>query len=96
MTPEEQQVTKTVAVLGLAGFIAGLGTLLASNERLTIRIVIGRAIASAALGVTSSVAWLWYPEITLEVKIAIACGIASLGVSGLERLFQKVTRRGSD
>jgi hypothetical protein len=94
MSPEEQQVTKTVAVLGLAGFIAGLGTLLASNEKLTIRIVLGRAISSVALGVTSSITLLWYPDITIETKIAIACLIASLGTSGLERLYQKFWSRG--
>ena len=93
MSPEEQQVTKTVAVLGLAGFIAGLGTLLASKEQLTVRIVIGRAVTSIALGVTSSLSILWYPDITLETKIAIACGIASLGTSGLERLYQKFWNR---
>lgn len=95
MSPEEQQVTKTVAVLGLAGFIAGLGTLLASDERLTVRIIVGRAISSVALGVTSSITLLWYPDITLETKVAIACGIASLGTSGLERLYQKFWNRGS-
>ena len=93
MSPEEQRVTKTVAVLGLAGFIAGLGTLLASKEQLTVRIVIGRAVTSIALGVTSSLSILWYPDITLETKIAIACGIASLGTSGLERLYQKFWNR---
>lgn len=93
MSPEEQQVTKTIAVLGLAGFIAGLGTLLASNERLTARIVIGRAVSSMALGVTASLSVLWYPDITLETKVAIACGIASLGTSGLERLYQKFWNR---
>jgi len=94
MSPGEQQVTKTVAVLGLAGFIAGLGTLLASKEHLTVRIVIGRAISSIVLGVTASLSILWYPDITLETKIAIACGIASLGTSGLERLYQKFWYRG--
>ena len=94
MSPEEQQVTKTVAVLGLAGLIAGLGTLLASKEQLTARIIIGRAISSVALGTTASMSILWYPDITLETKIAIACGIASLGTSGLERLYQKFGNRG--
>lgn len=93
MSPEEQQVTKTIAVLGLAGFVAGLGTLLASNEKLTMRIVIGRAISSVALGVTASLSVLWYPDITLETKVAIACGVASLGTSGLERLYQKFWNR---
>lgn len=88
MTPEEQQITKTIAILGLAGFIAGIGTLLASKEKLTLRIVLGRAISSVALGMTSSVTLLWFPNISLETKIGIACGIASLGTSGLERLYQ--------
>lgn len=94
MSPEEQQVTKTITTLGLFGLLAGLGTLLASEERLTARIIIGRAITSFALGVASSAAMLWFPDLSLETKIGIACAIASLGTSGLERLFQKIAGRG--
>lgn len=89
MSPEDQQVTKTIAILGTAGLIAGLGTLLASKERLTARIVVGRAISSFALGVTASVALLWFPDMMYETKVGISCLVASLGTSGLERLFQK-------
>lgn len=89
MTPEEQQAGKAIAVLGTAGLVAGLGTLLASKEKLTARIVVGRAISSFALGVTASIGLLWFPGMAYETKVGISCLIASLGTSGLERLFQK-------
>lgn len=88
MSPEEQQVTKSVLILGIAGLIAGLGSLLASQEKLTPRIVIGRAISSVALGLTASIGLIWFPEMAQETKIGVACFIASIGTSGLERMYQ--------
>lgn len=88
MSPEEQQITKSFIVIGAAGLLAGLGSLLASNEALTLRIVIGRAISSVSLGLTASIGLLWFPTMNLEIKVGIACFLASIGTSGLERLYQ--------
>lgn len=90
MSPEEQSVAKSLGVLAAAGLIAGLGTLFASKERLTARIIVGRALTSAALGVVSAgVTEIWFPGLSFEAKVGIAAALASLGTSGLERIFQK-------
>jgi hypothetical protein len=76
----------TVAIVGL---LTGVGQLLASKEVLTARIVIGRALSSAALGVAAGVALAWIPDLPFEALVGLAAAISSLGTSGLERLFQR-------
>lgn len=78
-----------VVLLAGAGLVAGLGQLLASPEKLTARIVVGRALSSMALGVTAGTALSWLPQMPIEALMGLACLIASLGTSGLERLLQK-------
>ena len=84
---------KSLLVLAVAGLIAGLGTLLASEEKLTSRIVIGRAISSLALGVTAASILIWVPGVAFSAQVGIACAVASLGTSGLERLFQRALNK---
>jgi hypothetical protein len=93
MNPQDFETLKPVGILAAAGIVAGLGTLLASEEKLNTRIVIGRAISSAALGVTAAVALVWVPGLSLIAQVGIACAVASLGTSGLERLFQRALQR---
>lgn len=90
MTPEEQNLYKTATTLGLAGLIAGIGSLLASKETLTLRLIVGRALSSVMLGLGASAILIWYPEISLETKIGVACLFASVGTSGLEKIIQKI------
>jgi hypothetical protein len=84
---------QAVAILGTAGLVAGIGTLLASEEKLTPRIIIGRAISSAALGIAAASVLAWLPNVPFMAQIGIACAVASLGTSGLERLFQRLLQR---
>jgi len=80
--------THPVVWMILVAIIAGFGQLLASEEKLTWRIVIGRALSSGALATTAGTALIWYPDINPLSLIGISAVIASLGTSGLERLFQ--------
>lgn len=84
------EAAKTVGALGLVGVLVGLGQLLASREKLTQRIVIGRALSSAGLGASSAAILAWMPGVPLVAQFGIAAALASLGTSGLERLCQKV------
>ena len=84
---------ESITILAIAGLIAGLGTLLASTEKLTMRIVIGRALSSVALGVTAASILVWIPGVPLMGQVGAACAIASLGTSGLERVFQRMLNR---
>lgn len=89
----EVETLKAVSILGGAGLLAGLGTLLASEEKLTARIIIGRALSSATLGAASASALAWIPDLPFIAQIGIACAVASLGTSGLERLYQRLLHR---
>ena len=94
MITDDNNIGKSVAGLALAGLLAGLGTLLASKEVLTARIVIGRALSSLVLGVGAASILVWIPNISYLALVGTACVIASLGTSTLERLFQKFMDRG--
>lgn len=72
-----------------AGLLTGFGKLLASDQELNWRLVVGRAISSAALGGAGGVILLWFPDAPLPALVGAACGLASLGTSGLERIMQK-------
>lgn len=89
MSESSKLLAHPIVLIAVAGLVAGLGQLLASAEKLTVRIVIGRAMSSAALGVTSGMALAWIPDLPLTAMMGLSCTIASLGTSGLERLLQK-------
>ena len=78
------------AIFGLVGLLIGLGQLLASTEKLTVRIVIGRCLSTAGLAVSAGAVLAWLPEIPVIAQIGIAATLASLGTSGLERFIQLI------
>lgn len=75
--------------LSLTGIIVGLGQLLASNEKLTARIVWGRALSSVGLSLVAGVILIQIPEVHPLALIGIGAGMASLGTSFLERYLQR-------
>jgi hypothetical protein len=83
--------------LGAIAVIAGLGQLLASKERLTPRIVVGRILSSFALGAVSILIMPYVPVIPhtdpYMVQLGIASAIASLGTSTIEIIIQRALSR---
>lgn len=79
----------SVAILAAVGLVVGLGQLLSSPTILTPRIVIGRAIASAGIGASSAAVLAFIPGIPLASLLGIAAALSSLGVSAVEKLFQR-------
>src|SRR5689334_14502737 len=71
------------------GIAIGLGQLLASQEKLTARIVWGRALSTGGISMASGLALVWIPDMPMIAQFGLAAAIASLGTSGLERLFQR-------
>lgn len=71
------------------GITIGVGQLLASKERLTLRIVIGRMLSTGGLAMAAGAILVWVPNLHLIGQMGIAAALASLGTSGLERLFQR-------
>lgn len=76
----------TVAAIGA---IAGLGKLLISNEPITIRLAVGRAISSSLLGVSAGTVMVWIPDISYTALVGLSAALASLGTSAIERLLQR-------
>lgn len=85
--------TKGVIALAVVGAMVGLGQLLASTEKLTKRIVIGRALSSAGLGASAAAVVGFLPDMSLAGQMGIAAALASLGTSGIERLLQKILNK---
>ena len=77
-------------LFGLIGVLTGLGQLLASKERLTWRIVIGRCLSSAGIATAAGVILIAIPNLPPLAQIGLAAALASLGTSGLERLIQRM------
>lgn len=80
---------KELSILAMIGMAVGLGQLLASKEQLTARIIIGRCMSTAGIAMAAAAALIWFPDIGIVAKCGLAAGLASLGTSGLERLFQR-------
>lgn len=73
----------------LVGILTALGQLLASDEKLTPRIIIGRALSSVGLSVSAGAVLLWFTDAHPLALIGVSAGLASLGTSFLEKLIQK-------
>ena len=82
------------AIFALVGMAVGLGQLFASQEMLTTRIIVGRALSTGGLGTVAGVVVVWIPELSFAGQIGVAAGLASLGTSALERVFQRVIGSG--
>ena len=84
---------ETLGILAFIGAAVGIGQLLASEEKLTARIIIGRALSSAGLGMTAGSVLILYPDINPVAMTGIAALFASLGTSVLEKIIQKFLGR---
>lgn len=84
-----EQIAQAI-LFALIGVTIGIGQLLASSEVLTWRIVVGRALSSGGIAMGAGAVLVWVPELTLVGQFGVAAALASLGTSGLEKLFQRL------
>ncbi|WP_018868270.1 MULTISPECIES: hypothetical protein [unclassified Thioalkalivibrio] len=87
----QEKLSSLEAIIGMAltGLIIGLGQVLASEEKITPRIIIGRALSSMGLALVAGIVLIQIPDIHILALIGLSALIASLGTSALEKLFQK-------
>lgn len=85
----------TAMLFATVGIFIGVGQLLASKEQLTTRIIIGRALSTGGIAIGAGSALVWLPDLPLLGQLGIAAALASLGTSGLERIFQRLLERGT-
>jgi len=84
------QTFATPMLFAFVGVCIGLGQLLASGEVLTLRIIIGRSLSTGGIAMAAGAVLVWVPDLPMVGQIGVAAALASLGTSGLERLFQRV------
>lgn len=76
-----------LAVLVGMGVIIGLGKLLASDEKFTWRLAIGRAIVSAGLSVAAGAIIAFIPGLNQMAILGLAAASAVLGEQFIEKLI---------
>lgn len=89
MKPVESTDIQLLSLASLMGGLIGLGQLLNSDEKLSLRMVIGRAIVSAGLAACAPLVFLWFPDTPEIVEFAVAALFASLGTSGLQLVLKR-------
>lgn len=88
MNPHESPLG-FVAILAGIGAVIGLGKLLNSDEKITMRIAVGRAIVNAGIGAAAGAGSLMFPSADPIVLYGLAACVASLGTSGLEAVVKR-------
>ena len=78
------------STLAFVGLVVGIGKLLQSREILHWRVVVGRALTAGALGMAAGTVLAWWPDLPWVAQAGMAAALASLGTSGLERVFSRV------
>lgn len=77
-----------VAVLAAIGAAIGLGKLLNSDDPVTPRLVVGRALVNAGIGAAAGTVMLWVPDAHPVLLFGAAAGLASMGTSTLEYVLK--------
>lgn len=90
MNMSHQSPEGLVATLAGLGAAVGVGQLLASGERITARLLIGRTLCSAALGASATIPLAWLPDMPTAATYGLACGLVTLGVAGVERIAKRL------
>jgi hypothetical protein len=88
---DDLSLGETIAVLVTVGVFTALGKLLASNEKLTWRLVFGRAIVSAALSLAAGAMLAFIPGLSTLALVGLACASAVLGEQFLEKWLSSKT-----
>lgn len=92
MTPDKID-PQFVSYAVIMGALIGLGQVLDSEERLTWRIVAGRALVSAGLASMAPVLLTLFPAMPISAQFAAAALFASAGTSGLQTIVRAIMRR---
>lgn len=83
-----EQIANAI-LFAFVGISIGIGQLLASQDVLTWRIIIGRSLSTGGIAMGAGAVLVWVPELPLLGQVGVASALASLGTSGLEKLFQR-------
>jgi len=83
-------------LLTFVSLLFGLGGILRSKEKQSWRIIVGRCLTSAGLGMSAGAVLVFFPTVPLVAQMGVAAALASLGTSALERVIQRSFPRSGD
>ena len=69
------------------GLLIALGKLLASDEKLTWRLIVGRSMLGSATSMIAGVALVQIPDIPLVALLGIGSALGMLGAQVIEKWF---------
>lgn len=84
-----QEPEKSLWTLIAMGAVIGVGKLLASDEKLSIRLVVGRTVLGSATSMLAGVVLLQFPDIHHLALLGIASGLGILGSQTIEVLLKR-------
>ena len=90
MTPPDDFDYRLLSIATIMGAVIGLGHLLNSEEKLTWRYVVGRAIVSAGLAASAPILLIPFPTMPPSAEFAISALFASLGTSALQSVLRRI------
>ena len=88
MNQEETRAISFAMLLAAVGAVIGIGKLLQSDEPITLRLAVGRAIVTAGLAVSAFALLAFLPNASDMVIAGFAVLLASMGESAIERYIR--------
>lgn len=88
-----QEHEKSLAMLAIMGVMIALGKLLVSDEQLTFRLILGRAILGAATSMIAGVGLIQFPTLNPLALYGIGCGLGIVGAQYIEVWFKRKFRQ---
>jgi len=89
-----QDHEKTLMQLLLIGAVIALGKVLASNEKITPRLIAGRVILGSAISVAAGAAMVQFPDMSPLAVNGVGAGLGILGYQFCEMWLRR--RLGGD
>lgn len=89
-----QDHEKTLMQLLLIGAVIALGKVLASNEKITPRLIVGRVILGSAISVAAGAALVQFPDMSPLAVNGVGAGLGILGYQFCEMWLRR--RLGGD
>lgn len=84
-----QEHERGLAYLLGIGALIGLGKLLASNEPITTRIILGRAILGSGTSTIAGVALTQFPALPLPALVGFGAGLGIVGAQYIEAWLKR-------
>lgn len=85
----EGEFTKTILGLVTTGALIGVGKLLVSSEKITFRVVLGRAILGSATSLLAGIILWQIPNIHPLALLGIGSGLGIIGQQYIEKLLRQ-------